>query len=394
MLTNHTIKNAKPKAKSYRLHDRDGLCIVIHPTGKKVWYYRYKFINECMMKLGSYPAMSLDEVKLERADAEKLLLQGINPLDSRKKNKAASLQKSHSTFQSIAKKWLAIKEEEWTPDYAEKVMNRLQTYILKNLGQRPISELTTQELLHAIQSMQWRGIISTSFSVLEYCSRILRYAIVLGVAEHNVAIPIKDILKRRQTTNNPTLSPILLGLFLGDLENYISKKPHIKIALSLIILTFVRSGELRNAKWSEFDLENSIWTIGKSRMKQKREHKIPLAIQTIKLLLRLREMYPTGEYLFQKIPYKEGYLGENDLLNLVTALGYKGKITIHGFRGTASTILNENGFDRRLVDIQLSHINKDKTEASYNHAKHFAKRREMMQWWANYLDAIKKKDRL
>ena len=391
MLINHTIKTAKPKAKSYRLHDRDGLYIIVHPTGKKVWYYRYTFINERMMKLGNYPAMSFDEAKLRRADAEKLLLQGINPSDIRKKNKAGSLQKSRSTFQSIAKEWIAIKKEDWTPDYSEKVMNRLQTYIFKNLGQRPIAELTTRELLYAIQSMQQRGIISTSFSVLEYCNRILRYAIVLGVAEHNVAIPIKDILKRRQVTNNPILSPNALGLFLGDLENYISKKSHTKIALSLIILTFVRFGELRNAKWSEFDFDNSIWTIEKSRMKRKREHKVPLSTQTIKLLLRLRKMYPTGEYLFQKTPYKEGYFGGNDLLNIITELGYKGKITTHGFRGTASTILNENGFDRRLVDIQLSHINKDKTEASYNHAKHFVKRHEMMQWWADYLDAIKEK---
>ncbi len=264
-------------------------------------------------------------------------------------------------------------------------MRRLEGDIFPTLGQRPINAITAPELLEAIRSIEKRGAIDIAHRATQTCGQIFRYGIAIGRAERNPAADLKGALKTRTKRNYSHLKASELPEFLSKLEAY-EGFIETKLALRLLLLTFVRTTELRAAEWAEINFEKAEWRIPAERMKMREQHIVPLSRQAIAILRELHKYTGNTQYLFPGQNNPNKFMSENTMLGALYRMGYHSRATGHGFRSTASTVLNEQGFRPDVIERQLAHAERNKVRASYNHAQYLPERREMMQWWADYLD--------
>lgn len=266
------------------------------------------------------------------------------------------------------------------------MIRRLEADIFPHIGFRSITQITAPELLATIQKIEKRGAIDIAHRALQTSSQIFRYAIATGKAERDIASDLRGALVTRKQTNYSRLKESEMPEFLEKLENY-DGELQTRLAMKLLILTFVRTGELRGARWEEINFETKEWHIPAERMKMKEKHIVPLSKQAIKILKQIRTLHFNENFALPSHINPNKSISENTLLYTMYRLGYRSRATVHGFRGTASTILNENNFKSDVIERQLAHGERNKVRASYNHAQYLPDRKEMMQWWADYLDS-------
>ncbi len=337
------------------------------------------------MAFGVYPEISLKDARIKRDDARKLLGDGIDPGQQKKLEKLQRSINTNNSFENVAYEWHEQQKPSWTERHAHYVLKRLQDNIFPVVGFRPISELTAPELLSALKDIEKRGANELSHRLLQTCGQVFRYAIATGKAERDIAADLKGALKPNKTKHYARLEEKDLPEFLQKLEAH-ECDFQTKLALRLLLLTFVRTKELRGARWQEINWDKNEWRIPAERMKMREQHIVPLSRQAVAVLKEQQKISGNREHIFPNRNKPVTFISENTLLYAMYRMGYHSRATPHGFRATASTILNEHGFRPDVIERQLAHGERNKVRASYNHAQYLVERYKMMQWWGDYLD--------
>lgn len=394
MLTDLIIQKAKPKKKQYRLSDGNGLSLLVYPTGGKAWRYRYCFAGkESMISLGIYPDVSIEEARKRLAEARTTKALGTNPSYQKLTLKQALITNSENTFELIAREWHEKNKLKWGAKHAGEILRRLEYNLFPILARRPIRDIKALEFLSALQKVEERGALYTVKRCRQTGSQIFRYAVITGRAEHDVTADIKDGLKATLPTKHHNhIEPHELPEFMMNLESYRGKLLT-KLAIHFLLLTFVRTGELRGARWDEIHEDRKLWIIPKERMKMKRDHLVPLSRQAMDVLTQIKKISGHTSFLFPGANNPRKMMSENTILFALARMGYQHKATGHGFRSTASTALNDMGFNRDYIEMQLAHAERNPSREPYNRAKYLPQREHMMQHWADFLDAVSQKDR-
>lgn len=381
-----TIRNAKPRERPYKLYDGDGLLLLIHSNGGKYWQLKYSIHDkEKSLSLGVYPDVSLVEAREGRAEARKLLRKGVDPSAERKRAKLRARGEADNDFKTIALEWHGKRKPVWTGRYSERVLRRLERDIFPTLGNSPITQILAIDLLATLRKIEERGAVHSAHRIKQVVGQVFRYAVAAGKVERDITGDLRGALQSARKENFSHLSANELPDLFAKLNNYDGER-QTKYALQLLLLTFVRTSEVRGAAWTEFDLEKAEWRIPAGRMKMRVEHIVPLSKQALEILKAQRLLTGGFEHVFPNRNRPQTFIGENTMLYAVYRIGYHNRTTVHGFRSTASTILHEQGFNTDVVERQLAHKDKNAVRASYNHAAHLPARREMMQWWADYLE--------
>ena len=386
-LTDKAIKNTKPDTKVKKLFDGNGLILLIYPNGSKYWSYKYRHLGkEKSLSLGVYPEVSLAEARQKLIETRKLVSAGKDPSEARKSTKRQAMISAENNFESIARAWHKNRKHNWTENYAQKIMKSMESDVFPKIGHRPIAEITASEMLSMLRIVEHRGALETARRVKQTCGQVFMYAIASGCAERNPAADLAMALQVPKKKSYAYLKEAELPELLQKLEVYDGLQT--KLAFKLLILTFVRTIELRGAEWKEINLEKAEWRIPAERMKMRVEHIVPLSTQAIDLLRELKHLNGEWRYVFPNQHKPAKFMSDNTILYALYRMGYHSRATGHGFRSTASTILNERGFNKDHIERQLAHAERDNVRDSYNYAEYMPQRREMMQWWANYIEDI------
>ncbi len=384
-LNDMQIRRAKPEAKAYTLGDGQGLSLLIEPNGSKSWRFRYRFAGKPkMISLGVYPTITLADARSRRDEARKLVAEGKNPSEVRKEQKLALQTESENAFEKIATEWHQMKSAKWSEGYASDIMEAFQNDIFPYVGTRPIGEIKPLELLNVLRKIEKRGALEKMRKVRQRCSEVFRYAIATGRAEFNPAADLSSALDVHQSNHFPFLKADEIPDFLRALDGYTGSKL-VQIATKLLMITGVRTIELRAALWSEFDLDNAIWEIPAERMKMRRPHLVPLSTQALDMLRELNIMTGNYRYAFPGRNDPNKPMSEASINQVIKRIGFGGKVTGHGFRHSLSTILHEEGYNTAWIEMQLAHVDKNSIRGTYNHAQYLEKRNEMMQWYSDKL---------
>jgi len=406
MLTNVALKALKPAAKPYKKSDGGGLFILVQPNGGKLWRFAYRFDGkQKLLSGGPYPDTTILAARAWRDMMKHQLALGLDPSRERKKAKAnasGSEAEIINTFEHVAREWLETRMLAWSPRYAALVIGRLEADIFPGIGHLDISTIMPRQMLEALRKIQARGAIEMAHRVKNHCSEIFRYAIPDGRCETD---PCRDLTpaltKARPVKHHPKVAAKDLPAFYAKLNaDGAERMSH--LALRWTIMTMVRTQETRFAEWDEFeelDGPYPLWRIPGERMKMRSEHLVPLPKQAVALLEEINDINlyrkagnaKLGRYLFPVAYTKSRVISENRMLDIMYRLGLRGKATVHGFRGLASTVLNESGrFNPDWIEMQLAH-HPGGVRAAYNAALYLAHRRPMMQWWADYLEEAERK---
>jgi integrase len=329
-------------------------------------------------------------VREKRDQARKQLNTDIDPGQAKKIAKQLKPLNNENTFEAIAREWHENKITTWTPAHGINILHRLEVDIFQQFGNRPIAEIGAPEILAALRKVESRGALEIAKRLSQTCGQVFRYAIATGRATRNPIPHLKDALKPMVKGHYAAIEIDELPAFLHTLDNNNARLYTLtRIAIRLMLLTFVRTGELIGAKWSELDLDRALWVIPAERMKMRMEHVVPLSSQALALIAELRPLSGTRVYLFPNQARPDDHMSNNTILGALKRLGYKGKMTGHGFRALAmSTIKEKLGYRHEVVDRQLAHAPRNKVDAAYDRAKFLDERKIMMQAWATYLDEI------
>lgn len=387
-LTATECKNAKPKDKPYKLADGGGMFLLVQPTGARYWRLKYRYANkEKLLALGVFPEVSLSEARQKRDAARKVLDAGDDPSNVKREKKRQTIEKSEQTFERVAREWHKKGSAKWTAGYAAKIMDSLEQNAFPSIGNRPIADISAKEMLDMLSKVEARGALEVASRVKQRCSAVFNYAITRLLTTNNPVLPLRGSFQAPKNKNHARLKIEELPEFMSKLSAYDGRK-QTALAIRFLAYTFVRTGELRHARWSEFDLEAAQWRIPAERMKMKEQHIVPLSKQVLALLAELRTFNGDSVLVFpgDRVPSKP--MSENTILFALYRMGYRSKMTGHGFRGIASTALNEMGYRPDVIERQLAHTERDGVRAAYNHAQYLPERIAMMQHWADYLDAI------
>ncbi len=389
-LTARQVDTAKPKEKPYKLSDGGGLYLEVAPNGSRYWRMKYRINGkEKRLSFGVYPIISLAVARDEREKAKKVLATGGDPGEVKKAGKLAQKLSIENTFEAIAREWHKSKADRWSLRYRDEIIDTFEKDIFPFIGKRPIAEIKPMELLETLKRMEKRGALEKMRKVRQRCGEVFRYAIITGRAEYNPAPDLASALTPPKKQHFPFLTAQELPYFLNDLAGY-TGSIITKTATRIIMLTGVRTQELRFARWQDIDLDKGMWNIPPEVMKMKRPHVVPLSTQVVDLFGSLKPI--TGAYPLV-------FIGRNDhrkpiskesVNQVIELLGYKGRLTGHGFRHTMSTILHEQGYNSAWIETQLAHVDKNSIRGTYNHAKYLDGRREMLQWYADYMDNLQR----
>jgi len=388
-LTDTAIKKARPGDKPVKLSDGKGMYLLVNPVGSKLWRWKYRVLGkEKVMSLGAYPDVSLAQARDGMAQARKTLAGGDDPMAIRKADKVATRTAAENSFETVARLWWAHWKPARSEQHAGQVMRRFEANVFPHIGARPVSEIQAPELVLMLKFIEARGVNDLAKRALQTSSQVFRYAVAHGQATRNPATDIKpgDVLASRQKQNLARIDSKELPSLLRHIDVY-QGAATTRLAMRLMAITFVRTSELIGARWAEFDLEGERWDIPAERMKMKAPHIVPLSTQAVNLLRTLHLITGHSVMLFPGERDHEKSMSNNTILKALERMGYKGRMTGHGFRGVASTLLHEMGFDHAHIELQLAHQDRDEVSAAYNHATYLKQRKKMMQAWGDYLDA-------
>jgi integrase len=387
------LRNAKPRNKPYKMSVGGGLYLLVQSSGVKLWRLAYRFDGkQKLLSFGPYPSLSLAEAREARDAAKKLLAQGLDPSAERKSQRRAAKVSRQNTFDAVANELMAKFEKEGDARATLKKKKWLLKLIAGELGSRPISEIRAPEILETLRKIERRGRYETAGRARSTIGSVFRFAIATGRADRDPTVDLRGALITPTVVHRSAIvEPRAIGALLRAMDGF-DGEPTTLAALRLAPLLFVRPGELRGAEWTEFNLGEAVWRISANKMKMRREHRVPLAKQSLAILLQLKEITGGSSYLFPSIRSVHRPISENTLNAALRRLGYtKDEMTVHGFRSMASTRLNESGkFNPDAIERQLAHQEENKVRAAYTHAAEFwAERVRMMQFWADYLDELK-----
>lgn len=387
-LTDVKVRTAKPQDKPYKLADGGGLYLLVNTNGSRYWRLKYRVMGrEKLLSIGVYPDISLAVARQKRDEARKVLAEGNDPSAVKKAEKQAKKIAAENTFESIAREWHKAKADRWSLRYRDEIIDTFEKDIFPYIGLRPIAEIKPLELLETLKRMEKRGALEKMRKVRQRCGEVFRYAIITGRAEYNPAPDLAGALAVHKKKHLPFLTAQELPEFMKDLAGY-TGSIITKSATYLIMYTGVRTQELRFARWEDIDLDKAMWEVPAEHMKMRRPHKVPLSRQAISLLKQLKPI--TGHYplvfVGRNDPRKP--ISKESINQVIELLGYKGRLTGHGFRHTMSTILHEQGYDSTWIEMQLAHVDKNAIRGAYNHAQYLDGRRKMMQWYADYLSGM------
>jgi len=403
LLTDAQVRNAKPKPKFYRLRDGNSLFLQVEPKGGKYWRLMYRYAEkQKTLSLGTYPEVSLGEARDKAHAARKTLASGTDPSAMKREKKRVAVFNANNTFEGVAKEWFENNKSKWTPEHADRLWRRIEIHLVTELGKRPIADISTLELLNVIRKVESQKITrgnkrvkrhggtEVSHRVLQTSGAIFNYAIVTERMENNPAFPLRDgrALKPHKAKNYPTIVAKEIPDLLQQLENAKTSLQN-KLAIRLMLLTFVRTGELRKSTWKDVDLKAREWRLPAHITKMRDEHIVPLSKQAIGLFKELYKISGHRELLFPPQQHRKQMLMSENTINMVLKrMGYKGKLVGHGFRALASTTLNEKGYPADVIERQLAHAERNKIRAAYNRAEYLPQRQTMMQDWADLIDAL------
>ncbi len=391
-LTDLAIRSAKPTNALQKISDGEGLQLWVQPNGSKLWRMAYRFAGkQKTLAIGTYPAIGLADARKKRDEAKALLASGVDPSQQKRLDKVAKAISTATTFRVIAEEYLDKQRRE----------GRSETTIVKNrylleqafsaIGERPVAEIKAAEVLAILKHLEKRGTLETAKRVRATIGAVIRYAIATARAESDPTTALAGaVIAPKVKHRAAILDPLELGAFLRAVDQF-DGQPTTVAALRLLPMVFTRPGELRMAEWREFDLANARWVIPAKRTKMRREHEVPLATQAVAILKELHALTGKGRLLFPGLRTVERPISENTLNASLRRMGYSNDtVTAHGFRATASTLLNQSGkFSPDAIERALAHQDPDAVRRAYNRGVYWQERVEMAQWWANYLDTLR-----
>ena len=389
MLTPSQVANAKPQAKPYKLRDERGLYLLAQPNGSKWWRFDYRRPGTSprnTLSLGTYPDVSLKQARERRDAARKLIADGIDPAIKRKAERSADAD----SLEAIAREWHGKHKDKWTPDYGAEILRRLEMNVFPWIGARAITSLNAPDILAVLRRIEARGAVDLAHRQHQVCGQVFRYAVATGRATMDPTPALRGAIPPASKVHLASIKePARVGELLRALHGY-SGGPVVASALKLAPLVFTRPGELRHAEWAEIDLDKAEWRIPAHKMKMRAPHIVPLSTQAVVILRKLHPLTGRAKYVFPSPRGAARCMSENAITVALRALGYDGQtMTGHGFRSMASTLLNEQGWNRDAIERQLAHAERDPVRAAYNYAEHLPERRRMMQSWADYLDGLR-----
>lgn len=388
-LTDTAIKKLKAKEAKFTVSDGKGLSLEVMPNGSKRWRFRYRWDGkQKMISLGVYPDVTLKFAREKLLKVRQQLAKGIDPSEKRKAEKITITEEN--TFEVVAKEWWNRNKHTWSENHGYQIYRRLELNVFPWLGKKDVSTITAPDVLVQLRRIEERGAPEMAHRVKGNVGQVMRYAVATGRAERDVTYELRDALTPVKKNHHACIKdPVKFGQLLRDIDNY---DGHFitKCALRLTPLVFLRPGELRQAEWSEIDFKTKEWRIPPEKMKSGRLHIIPLAQQAIEILKDIEPLTSRGKYVFPSTRSSIRPMSNNTITGALRRLGYaRDEMTAHGFRGSASTMLNEQGFNYDHIERQLAHAEKNEVRAAYNHADYLQQRTEMMQKWADYLDELR-----
>ena len=389
-LSDTKIRAIKPTAKPQKLFDGGGLFLLVTPTGGKLWRLKYRFGGtEKLLSLGTYPQISLAEIRQKRDQALSILANKIDPSSIKKAQKAADTEETE-TFEVITREWHSKFSPSWAASHSNKIIRRFELYVFPWLGSRPIKSITAPDLLAVLRRIEAKGTIETAHRTQQNCGQVFRYAVATGRAERDPSGDLRGAIPPANGKHMATITDLkeIAGL-LSSIDAY---KGSIvtRCALQLAPLVFVRPGELRHAEWSEINFDTDEWRIPAEKMKAGTLHIVPLSLQALKVLREIQPLTGQGRYVFPNPRSGSRPMSDNAILSALRRMGYaKDEMSGHGFRSMASTLLNEQGWNRDAIERQLAHSERNSVRAAYNYAEFMPERKKMMQAWADYLEGIK-----
>jgi integrase len=387
-LSDTKIRQAKPGPKAYKLADGGGLFVLVHPNGSRYWRLKYRSNGkERLFAIGVYPEISLAQARGEALEAKQLIRDGADPVLERRRRRS-EVGSGSATFQAIAEEWIATRSNEWAPTYREAVRSALAANLYPQIGCYPVRAITVPIMREALLLMERRGALAALRKVRMWASLVFRYAIATGRAEVDPAAPLRGTFKAHKARNFAAITKAQeFGVLIAKVRAY-DGSPVTRLAMLMLAYTFVRTGELRRAEWCEFDIEGALWRIPAERMKMGEEHLVPLSRQVVELLSELKPFTGHSRLLFPNERKPNAPMSENTILFALYRLGYHSRATGHGFRSSASTLLNELSFDPDVIERQLAHRERNKVRAAYHRADYISERRKIMQAWADRIDQL------
>ncbi|EFN4960126.1 tyrosine-type recombinase/integrase [Escherichia coli] len=404
-LTDIKVRTTKPSDKPFKLTDGQGMHLLINPNGSKYWRLQYRFGGkQKVLALGVYPMVSLGEARRKRDEAKKLVSDGIDPSE---KKKADKIEQSEAlTFEAVARDWHTACKRKWSDSHSERVLKSMEDGLFTAIGKRKISELNTRDLIAPIKAVEASGRLEVASRLQQRTTAVMRYAVQNGLIDYNPAQDMSGAITVAKRTHRPALPFDRFSELLERIESFKGRKLT-KLAVKLTLLIFIRSSELRFARWSEIDFENAMWTIPGERellpgvkhshrgSKMKTPHLVPLSRQALELLKAIREISGECDLVFIGDHDFRKPMSENTVNKALRAMGYDTTVEVcgHGFRAMACSALIESGkWSRDALERQMSHQERNSVRAAYIHkAEHLDERRLMLQWWADYLDETTKR---
>ena len=401
-LTELTIKQAKTGQKQYKLFDGGGMFLLVHPNGSKYWRMKFSFQSKSKLaSFGVWPDVSLKEAREKRYEAKKKIKDGINPIEEKRQERQDRLdrvkqgelktQKKKTTFRQVAQEWYKRISLQWSEKHTKDVLRSLEYYVFPDFGERPIAKITKQDVIATLRKLESEGLHETCYRVRQRLEAIFEYAEIEENCIGNPARDLKKIFTKPQPKHFASIPISELSVFLKNMVESTSANPVTKLAMLLMVHTFVRTGSLRHAMWKDFDIEcnNPLWIIPDYNMKNKMEFHVPLSHQVVKILENMKQFSGPDGYVFTQIRNPHKPISVNTLLYFSNRLGYAQKHTIHGFRTVASTYLHEKElWSSDVVEKQMSHLTGTKVSRTYNKAEHLNERRKMLEWWSNYIESL------
>lgn len=407
-LTDPKCEAAKPREKEYPLFDGQGLYLLVKPSGVKTW--RLKFSRPDgragLATFGNYPALGLKAARERRAEALELLAHGVDPIEHARQVKAEAAAVSAHTFEAVAREWHAASARKWKPIHADTVLRRMEAHLFPIIGKRPVPDLKTRDLLAPLKAAEQRDALELAGRLRQYTTAIMRRAVQHGIIDTNPANDLQGATATRKAERRAALPFDRLPELLGRLDAYRGRQLT-SLAVQLALLVFIRSSELRFARWEEIDFERALWTIPGERQpiegvkystrgaKMGTPHLVPLSRQALELLEQVRQLTGRFELIFPGDHYHWKPMSENTVNAALRRMGYDTKVELcgHGFRAMACSALTESGlWTKDAVERQMSHQERDNVRGAYTHlTQHMQERRLMCQWWSDYLDACREK---
>lgn len=390
-LSDAKCRSARGGKAPFKLTDGGGLHLLVMPNGARYWRLAYRWLGkQRTLALGVYPAVGLTNVRQARDEAKRALASGVDPSTAKRARQRAAKLSAGNTLEAVAREWHKVWSSGRSQYYAWQIMRRLESDVFPELGRLAIAEIEPAEVLGMLRKVEQRGANESARRLRQLIGQIFRYAIITGRAKRDPAADLKGALVSLGEPKRHRVMPLSdLPIFMRSIQGY-GGEQQTRLALQLVILTFLRTTEIRAGKWSEVEnlgTASAFWRIPAERMKMRREHLVPLSQQASAVLLKLRSHPGNSSFIFPS-PGREGYMSNNTMLYALYRLGYHGRATTHGFRSLASTILNEHNFNRDWIERQLAHVEQNEVRRAYNAAEWLSDRRRMMQWWADYIDTL------